>query len=249
MQQRKGQPQAGARPWFRVSAKAGKAAEVCIYDEIGIGWFGGGVDPIELLKQIDALALTSGDELTVRINSPGGSFTDGNAIYNNLRTLKAKVVTRVDGVAASAASIIAMAGDRIEMPANAMLFIHNPWTVAAGDSSVMRKAAEDLDHMQANAVGTYMRKAGDKLDRAKLVEMLDAETWLSAEDAVKHGLADVVDEPVRAAALAQFDFAAYGFPVPKAVSAAKEAIALQRARNREALRLLAVAALEGMNHA
>lgn len=237
-QLRKGLPEPGDRAWFSVKAKTGNAAEVFIYDEIGVGWFGGGVDPLELLKEIDALGLGPGDELTVRINSPGGSFTDGNAIYNNLRSSKAKVITRVDGVAASAASIIAMAGDRVEMPSNAMLFIHNPWMLAMGDANAMRKAADDLEHMKNNATGTYMRKAGAKLKREQLSEMLDAETWLSAEDSVKYGLADVVDEPVRAAALAQFDFAALGFPVPDAIAKVKETLATDMQRRREQLRLL-----------
>ncbi|MDO8313061.1 MAG: Clp protease ClpP [Sideroxyarcus sp.] len=234
----KGQPEAGTRPWFTVKAKIGNAAEVFIYDEIGIGWYGGGVDALELLKEIDALGLKVGDELTVRINSPGGNFIDGNAIYNNLRSLKAKVITRVDGVAASAASIIAMAGDRIEMPANAMLFIHNPWTIVGGDANTMRKAADDLDQMKSNALGTYMRKAGDKIGRSELAVMLDAETWLSAEESVKYGLADVVDEPVRASALAKFDFAALGIPVPAALAKAKESIASDMARRREQLKAL-----------
>jgi ATP-dependent protease ClpP protease subunit len=225
----------GTRQWFSIKAKKDNAAEVFIYDEVGRGFFGGGVDPLELLKEIAELKLVAGDELTVRINSPGGDFIDGNAIYNNLRTLKAKVIVRVDGVAASAASIIAMAGDRIEMPENAMLFIHNPWMWAAGDSETMRKAADDLDHMQENAIGTYMRKAGSKLARGELVKMLDAETWLSAEDSVKHGFADVVDEPVRAAALAQFDFRNLGLPEPPGLLSAKKAAADERQRYRKNL--------------
>jgi len=109
---------------------------------------------------------------------------------------------------------------------------------AAGDSKTMRKAADDLDQMRDGAVGTYLRKAGNKLARAELVKMLDAETWLSAEDAVKHGLADVVDEPVRAAALAQFDFSKFGIQVPKAIASAKDAIANDMRQRRERLKQL-----------
>lgn len=207
----------GARQWFRVEPKKGKHAEVLIYDEIGVGFFGGGVAAEDLINELRGLKLTSADELTVRINSPGGSMFEGNSIYNYLRTVAATVVVRIDGVAASAASIIAMAGDRIEMPANAMLFIHNPWMAVSGDAKTMRKTADDLDRMRDGAVATYMRRAGDKLAKAKLVEMLDAETWLSADDSVRYGLADVVDEPVRALNLAKFDFSKYGFAVPKAL--------------------------------
>lgn len=216
-------PQAGTREWFRVNAKSSKSGEVLIYDEIGVGFFGGGVSPEALVSQINALKLGNDGELTVRINSPGGSFFDGNTIYNYLRSIKPKVTVRVDGVAASAASIIAMAGDRVEMPENSMLFIHSPWMMAAGDAAAMRRAAEDLDQMKDNAIGTYMRRAGDKLDRKTLSGMLDAETWLSAADSVKYGLADVVEEPVRAQALAQFDFTRYGLPEPKEIAAARVA--------------------------
>jgi len=218
------QQEPGNRPWFRVQAKQGNIAEIFIYDEIGRGFFGGGVAAEDLVKEIKALKLESGDELKVRINSPGGQFFEGITIHNFLRTLKSKVNVRIDGVAASAASIVAMAGDSVEMPENAMMFIHNPWMLSVGDARTMRKAADDLDQMAQSTIGTYLRKAGDKLERGKLVQMLDAETWLSAEDSVKYGLADVVDEPVRAAALAQFDFSKYGFPVPNAIALAKAEI-------------------------
>jgi len=241
MQSHKDHPEYGARPWFRVAAKDGKNGDVLIYDEIGAGFFGGGITPENLFKEISALKLGVNDTLTVHINSPGGSFFDGNAIHNNLRTVKAKVVVRIDGVAASAASIVAMAGDRIEMPANSMLFIHNPWMLVAGDAHVMRKAAERLDGYRDNALGTYLRRAGEKLTRDALEKMMDnggEGTWLSAEDSVKHGLADVIDEPVRAQALAQFDFSKFGIPVPKAIASAKDAIANDMRQRRERLKLL-----------
>jgi ATP-dependent Clp protease protease subunit len=230
--------EAGTRQWFRVQAKQGNTAEIFIYDEIGRGFFGGGVAAEDLVKEIKALKLGADDELKVRINSPGGQFFEGITIHNFLRTLKAKVNVRIDGVAASAASVVAMAGDRVEMPQNAMMFIHNPWMFAAGDARTMRKAADDLDQMAQSAIGTYLRKSGEKLARGELIKMLDAETWLSAEDSVKFGLADVVDEPVRAAALAQFDLSKYGFPVPSAIASAKNAITETKRRQREQLRLL-----------
>ncbi|MFA7278922.1 MAG: head maturation protease, ClpP-related [Sterolibacterium sp.] len=236
----KGQPEPGTRPWFSVKAKVGKTAEVLIYDEIGAGFFGGGVAAADFIKEVKALNLGSEDELLTRINSPGGNMFEGFAIHNFLRTIKAKVVVRIDGVAASAASLIAMAGDRIEMPANSMLFIHNPWMLVAGNASQMRKTADDLEQMGESAATSYLRKAGDKLSRKDLMEMLDAETWLSAEESVKYGLADVVDEPVRAAALAQFDFKQYGFPVPAALAKAKESIAADMSRRREQLKSLRI---------
>lgn len=233
----KGRPEAGARVWFRLkAAEKNEPAEVFIYDEIGRGFFGGGVAAEDFIQQLKALDLGADDTLLVRINSPGGDLFDGTTIYNYLRTVKAKVTVRVDGVAASAASIIAMAGDRIEMPENSFLFIHNPWMFAAGDAAVMRKVADDLDVMREGAVATYLRRAGEKLTRAKLIEMLDAETWLTAEESVKHGLADAVDEPVRAAALARFDFAQYGFKVPAHLATARKN---DLARRRAELKALA----------
>jgi ATP-dependent Clp protease protease subunit len=204
----------GDRVWFGVSAKAGVPAEVFIYDEIGAGFFGGGVAPEAFISEVNKLGLVASDTLTVRINSPGGNYFDGNAIYNYLRTVKAKLRVVIDGMAASAASLIAMAGDRIEMPANAMMFIHNPWTMASGDASEMRKTADDLDQMKVGAVATYLRRTGDKLSKSELITMLDSETWLTADDAVKYGLADAVVDPVRAAALLKFDINAYGFKQP-----------------------------------
>jgi ATP-dependent Clp protease protease subunit len=228
----------GDRQWFTVNSKKGDNAEVYIYDEIGAGYFGGGVAAEAFIKDIKALNLDNKSELTVRINSPGGNMFEGNTIYNYLRTVKAKVIVRIDGVAASAASLIAMAGDRIEMPSNAMLFIHNPWMMVGGDAATMRKAANDLDQMRDGAAATYLRRTGDKLSRSELLDMLDAETWLSAEDSVKYGLADVVDEPVRATNLAQFDFGKYGLPIPKSFREAKGAVSDDIRRKREQLKKL-----------
>jgi ATP-dependent Clp protease protease subunit len=228
-------PEPGDRQWFRVQSKKGETAEVFIYDEIGAGFFGGGVAAEAFIKEIKGLNLGREDELKIRINSPGGNFFEGITIHNYLRTLKAKTTVVVDGVAASAASIVAMAGDRVLMPENAMMFIHNPWMFVAGDAKVMRKAADDLDQMRDSSVATYLRKTGDKIDRPKLVDMLNAETWLSAEESVKFGLADEMSEPVKAAALAQFDFRKYGLKVPPAIAGAMNDDMRQR---RERLKLL-----------
>ena len=111
----------------------------------------------------------------------------------------------VQGVAASAASLIAMAGDEVRMPENSFLFIHNPWMMAAGDAKTMRKIADDLDLMRDGAVRTYQRKVGDRVTTKELVQMLDAETWLGADKAVELGFADVLEQPIAAAALSRFD--------------------------------------------
>jgi ATP-dependent Clp protease protease subunit len=212
----------------RLSAsKAGKNAEMLIYDEIGAGWFGGGIAAVDFNKQLQALKLEAGDTLKVRINSPGGNMFDGFAIHNYLRTSKAEITVVVDGVAASAASMIAMAGDVVEMPANSMLMIHNPWMFVVGDHRVMRKAADDIEKMRDSATTSYLRKTGDKLSREDLLTMLDEETWLSAEDSVRFGLADKVDEPVR--------------PSAKAIATPKQSLLLDHERHRAKLRALIAA--------
>jgi len=203
-----------ARAWYRVQAKKGAVAEVFIYDQIGRNFFGEGVAAEEFIKELKALGLTAGDTLNVRINSPGGSVFEGIAIHNYLRTLKAKVVVTIDGIAASIASAIAMAGDSIEMPQNAMLMIHNPMMLAIGNAEVMRKAAQDLDQIRDAMATSYLRRI--KPGRDELYAMLDAETWLTADEAVAKGFADTVTDPVRA--VAQFDLSRYGYKLPAALA-------------------------------
>ncbi len=223
------------RRWYQVRAEAGEAPEVYIYDEIGRGWYGGGVSADEFVAEVKALKLKARDELLVRINSPGGDVFDGIAIYNYLRGAKHGVRVRVDGVAASAASYIAMAGDVVEMPDNSYLMVHNPWMMAMGDAAVMRKAAQDLEVIGEAGIAAYLRKSDGKLTRDQVVEMLNEDTWLTAEQAVERGLADEVFEPVRMAALARHDWRRMPYRVPAALVSASVAtvdIAAERARLR-----------------
>lgn len=138
--------------------------------------------------------------LNMYINSPGGSVFEGVAIYNILKRHKAKVNVHIDALAASIASVIAMAGDTIHMPSNAMMMIHNPWTVTWGNAAELRKAAEDLDRVGVSMKQSYLDRAGDKLDEMKLTELLDAETWLTAQECLDYGLCDVIGEENQAAA-------------------------------------------------
>lgn len=129
-------------------------------------------------------------EINIYINSPGGSVVEGTAIYNQLRRHPAHKTVYVDGFACSIASVIAMAGDEIVMPRNSMMMIHNMWMAAMGTAAELRKAAEDLDVINAAGRQAYLLKAGDKLNEARLAEMMDAETWLTAEECLELGLAD-----------------------------------------------------------
>ena len=129
-------------------------------------------------------------QINIYINSYGGSVFEGTAIYNQLRRHPAHKTVYIDGFACSIASVIAMAGDEIVMPRNALMMIHNMWMGAVGNAAELRKAADDLDVINAAGRGAYLAKAGDKLPEAKLIEMMDAETWLTAEDCITYGLAD-----------------------------------------------------------
>lgn len=138
--------------------------------------------------------------INLHINSPGGSVFEGITIYNMLKQNSAHINVYVDGLAASIASVIAMSGDTIFMPANAMMMIHNPWTIVSGNANDLRKQADALDQITKSSVQTYLAKAGDKLDEQTLTQLMDDETWLTAQEAVDYGLADEVMEANQAAA-------------------------------------------------
>lgn len=130
------------------------------------------------------------EQINIYINSYGGSVFEGTAIYNQLKRHAAHKTVYIDGFACSIASVIAMAGDEVVMPKNALMMIHNMWMCVNGNAAELRKAADDLDIINAAGRGAYMDKAGDKLDEAKLIEMMDSETWLTAEQCIQYGLAD-----------------------------------------------------------
>lgn len=132
-------------------------------------------------------------QINIYINSNGGSVFEGTAIYNQLRRHPAHKTVYVDGFACSIASVIAMAGDEVVMPRNTLMMIHNMWSFAVGSAAELRKAADDLDVINAAGRGAYLEKAGDKLTEERLTEMMDAETWLTAQQCVELGLADRID--------------------------------------------------------
>jgi ATP-dependent Clp protease protease subunit len=191
--------------WYEFRAQMKGAAEIVIYDEIGAF----GIPAKAFLDELRALGPVA--ELTVRINSPGGSVFDGVAIYNALKRHQAKVAIWIDGIAASIASMIAMAGDEVVMPDNAMLVLHDPSGLVAGTAADMRATAEALDKMAAAMVAAYRAKSG--AEDAAIEALMAAETWLSAEEAVELGLADRVEAPVRMAA--HFDLSRFRNPPPQ----------------------------------
>ncbi|BDR82549.1 head maturation protease, ClpP-related [Clostridium tetani] len=150
------------------------------------------------------------DTLNIYINSPGGSVFQGQAIYNIIKRHKAKINIYVDGVAASIASVIAMAGDTIFMPKNSMMMIHNPWTFAWGNANELRKQADDLDKIRESLIEAYLSKAGDKLSKETLIEIMDNETWLTAQECYDYGLCDeLVEEKEIAASISTELFTKY----------------------------------------
>lgn len=181
--------------FFEIKASANKnEADVFIYGEI-TKWAWeeyGEVSSIAFKNELDELSDV--EKINLYINSPGGSVFEGLAIYNMLKRHEARIIVHVDAVAASIASVIAMAGDEIIMPENSLMMIHNAWTFAWGNASELRKQADDLDRINQSSVSTYLNKAGDKLDEETLKQLLDDETWLSADDAYNYGLCTEVVE-------------------------------------------------------
>lgn len=149
-------------------------------------WFDDDVTP-QLFKE--ELMSGSGD-ITVWINSPGGDCVAAAQIYNMLMDYKGNVTVKIDGIAASAASVIAMAGTKVLMSPVSMLMIHNPMTAAFGDSAEMQKAIEMLGSVKDSIINAYEIKTG--LSRAKLSHLMDAETWMDANKAVELGFADEI---------------------------------------------------------
>lgn len=161
-------------------------AEIMIYDTIGQDFWGDGVTAKGFDKELKALG--SPKKITVRINSGGGDVFDGVAIYNTLARHPARKVVHVDGLAASAASVIAMAGDEIRMGDGTFLMIHNAWSFAIGNAAEMRRAADLLDSVSGQLASIYVQRTGKPA--AKVKAMMDAETWMDADTAIAEGFAD-----------------------------------------------------------
>lgn len=169
--------------WYNLKADAGKIPVLSIFDDIGAY----GVSAKSFLNDLRTVTT---DEVDVEINSPGGDVFAGLAIYNGLRASGKKINVKVLGLAASAASLVAMAGDTIEMPENAFMMIHNPWGFAMGGADEMRNTADVLDKIGTGLVSTYAKRTG-KTDQ-EITALLDAETWMTAQEAVDAGFATSV---------------------------------------------------------
>ncbi|MDX0331733.1 Clp protease ClpP [Sinorhizobium meliloti] len=169
----------------RAAAQGDEEATISVLDPIGADWFGEGVTA----KRVSAALRAIGKkDVTVTINSPGGDYFEGLAIYNLLREHPAKVTAKIVGIAASAASVIAMAADEVQIARAGFLMIHNTWVVAVGDRHALRDVAAWLEPFDTTATDIYAARTG--LDGKEIARMLDRETWIGGADAVEKGFAD-----------------------------------------------------------
>lgn len=182
--------------WYALSSKpALKQTEISIFDEIGMF----GVSAKQFIS--DLQAVPADHSILLKIHSPGGEVFDGNAIFTALQR-RGNVEVQIEGIAASMATVISLAGSPVKMAANGFYMIHNPWGSAVGDSSEMRKQAELLDRIRQNMVNAYAAKSGQ--EPALIEQWMDAETWFTAEQAQAAGFVDEITDGMALAASANF---------------------------------------------
>lgn len=185
------------KSWYSIKALADTETEVVIYDEIGY-W---GVTAKQFISEFKKIP--QGNTVFLRINSPGGDVFDGLAIYNVIARHPGVVKATIDGLAASMASVIAMAANEITMPDNAYMMIHNPWGISIGDAEEMIKTADLLGKLAGTLADTYAKRSGQ--DAEKIAELMNEETWLTAAEAKELGLADNVVDALPLAASYSLD--------------------------------------------
>ena len=198
------------RRWFSMKSE-GDAAEIAIFDEIGSF----GVNVGDFKKELDAVK--DAKSITLLINSPGGDVFAGMAIHNLLTPMREKISVRVLGLAASIASVIAMAGKSVTMAEGSYFMIHKAWTIAVGNADEMRKTAGLLDSIDGQITNVYVKRLGEDKRAAVMAQMAE-ETWFTAEEAQAAGFADSVEEAEQVAALADLSRFNYAH-VPEAIRA------------------------------
>lgn len=224
-------PGNGGKPWFEFKANAAAdEVEVTIYDQIGKDWWTG--DGIESKRFVEALnKVPRTTNITLRVNSPGGNVHDGMVIYNRLAERRDRVTCYVDGLAASIASVIILAAKRVVIPANALIMVHDPWTVCQGTSEEMRKTAETLDKHRDAIAAVYEGKIKGK-SRAEIEKWMKDTTWFLGQEAVDAGFADEVSQEL--AFTACFDLAKFA-NVPKRLQEQQNKQENKGNMNREAM--------------
>ena len=165
-------------------------SEISIYDEIGPSWWG----LIDAQTVTSALDQMKGKHVTVRLNTPGGSVDEGIAIYNALTRHKGGVTTIVDSLAASMGSYLLQAGEQRIVASNAMVMIHDPWSIALGNASEMRKTADVLDKYALRMIPHYAQRSGKTDD--EILQIMSEESWYAGKEAVDAGFADAVEDEI-----------------------------------------------------
>lgn len=185
------------KKWKIKALNEGKA-EIFIYSDIGYELWEDKTTAQLFAEELKSLGENTSIDL--HINSNGGDVFDGQAIHTLIKNHKGFVTAYIDGLAASIATVIAMGADKIVMPKNAMMMIHNAWTGLYGNANDLRKMADDLDHINDTIVNTYLAKVKDKADETTIRELMNKESWLNAEECFNLGLCDEVSESVKMAA-------------------------------------------------
>ncbi len=193
---------------FAIRGESTDTLDIDVYDEIGKSWWN--EDAVSAKDVRDKLKEAKGVKtINLRVNSGGGGVFEGLAIYNLLNQHPAKVVAHVDALAASMASVIIMAADEIHISESALVMVHAPWSYAVGNADEMREQADLLDKLKGQLIDIYVARNG-KIDRDKISELVDAETWMTGQEAVDQGFADkVVKSKAKASVVASLNLSGF----------------------------------------
>ena len=210
---------------YRVVNRGKDGAEIYLYGAIGADRYGDGVTATQFATDLKALGNVN--KISLRINSEGGSVFEGKAMYSLLSAHPANVTVHIDGLAASAASFIAMAGNSIEIAESGFVMIHNAYMLAMGDAREMRRSADMLETVNNTILDVYAART--KMDRAAIAKMMDDETWMTGAEAVKNGFADKMVANLQVAASVSHPDRFKN--IPKALKNSRAASALARIDN------------------
>lgn len=197
----------------KIVALSNDEATIYVYDAIGSMF---GVDAQSFIRDLNGL---DAKKITMRINSPGGDVFEAKAIAAAIKAHPAEITAQIDGLAASAATTIALAADRVEMAAGSFFMIHNAWSIAMGDAAEMTKMAAMLDKITVSIAQDYCDRTGKPMDEVRA--MMDEETWLSAQEALDGGFIDAISEGTKARAM--WDLSGFD-KAPKIETASNEAV-------------------------
>jgi ATP-dependent Clp endopeptidase proteolytic subunit ClpP len=182
--------------WYDIKCVDKNVADIYLYDEIA-SW---GISANDFRKEFNEIVA---EKVVLHVNSPGGGVFEGLAIYNLLSQSDKTIVVQIEGLAASIASLISMAGEKIIMAENSMLMLHNPLMRITGDSNRLKRSAELMDEVKKQLVDIYSERSG--LEKTEIESMMDAETWMTAKTAKKKGFCDEVSKALKIAAFADID--------------------------------------------